>query len=194
MDTIHEESSYVFESQIRECFAKVAWTFTSFQEEITRMANMNKYIFWAKIIASSISAFMAIYILKYPQGNKTFIMISVAICSAIIAALELIYKEAGLQEKINEYTLVASRLWSIRESYISLLTDIHSPGVNLEGLKVKRDKIQESLEAVYGKIPRTSQIAYDRATEKLHSEASTLHEDEIDHILPTALRRNKEST
>ena len=59
---------------------------------------------------------------------------------------------------------------------------------------VIEDKIQESLEAVYGKIPRTSQIAYDRATEKLHSEASTLHEDEIDHILPTALRRNKEST
>ena len=87
---------------------------------------------------------------------------------------------------------MASKLWAVRESYISLLTDIHMANVDWDSLKVMRDGIQARLEEVYAKIPRTSQVAYDRATEKLHSEASTLHEDEIDHILPIALRRNKE--
>lgn len=189
---ISEEGVYAFESQIRECYAKVAWTFTSFQEEITEMSKVNKRIFLAKILASSTSTFFAVCLLKCPEINATLAAVLVAVCSGVVAALELFYKEAGLQNKINEYTCVASKLWAVRESYISLLTDIHMANVDWDGLKVMRDGIQAMLEKVYAKIPRTSQVAYDRATEKLHSEASTLHEDEIDHILPIALRRNKE--
>ena len=136
--------------------------------------------------------FFAVCLLKCPEINATLAAVLVAVCSGVVAALELFYKEAGLQNKINEYTCVASKLWAVRESYISLLTDIHMANVDWDSLKVMRDGIQARLEEVYAKIPRTSQVAYDRATEKLHSEASTLHEDEIDHILPIALRRNKE--
>lgn len=192
----------LIEAQIRECFAKVAWTFTTFQEEINGMFVANKWIFASKTILSALAAGASIVTIKLPTlidcskagGDLAMDIASVTllICTVAVVALELIFKESGFSDKIAQYTAVTSKLWSVREDYISLLTDIRLPNAKVDIIQKRRDTLQEKLAIIYKDVPRTSNKAYEAATKKLHGEASTLHEDEIDHLLPYALRRNKE--
>ena len=192
----------LLEAQIRECFAKVAWTFTTFQEEINEMFVTNRRIFAWKTVLSATAAASSIVSIKLPtlidcsNGGGGWVTnitsIALLICTVTVVALELIFKEAGLSEKIAQYTAVASKLWSVREDYISLLTDIRLPNASVEEIQKRRDVLQEKLSMIYKDVPRASEKAYEKATEKLHGEESTLHEDEIDHLLPYALRKNKD--
>ena len=191
----------LLEAQLRECFAKVAWTFTTFQEEINGMFTANKWIFAGKTILSALAAGASIVTIKLPNlidcsnGSGGIVMdvasIALLVCTVAVVALELIFKESGFSERIAQYTTVTSKLWSVREDYISLLTDIRLPTAEIDKIRKRRDELQEKLALIYKDIPRTSNKAYEAATKKLHGEASTLHEDEIDHLLPFVLRKNK---
>jgi len=53
-------------------------------------------------------------------------------------------------------------MWSIRESYLSLLTDIKLNNLTLNQIQAKRDERQNQLASVYQNAPRTNSKAYDK--------------------------------
>jgi hypothetical protein len=50
----------------------------------------------------------------------------------------------------------AAKLWLIRESYLSLITDIHVGGLPPDEIRSRRDTLQDALGAVYAGAPRTT--------------------------------------
>jgi hypothetical protein len=86
----------------------------------------------------------------------------------------------------------ASDIWNVRESYLSLLTDICDPAVPLTKLRTRRDELQAQLHKIYKSAPRTDDVAYGKAQTALkESEELTFSDEEIDAFLPQALRRTK---
>lgn len=85
----------------------------------------------------------------------------------------------------------AADLWAIRESYLSLLTDICSGCVTADAARERRDALQNSLAAIYKSAPGTTPEAYGIAQMGLQKhEDYTFNPGEIDKFLPPALKRS----
>ena len=84
----------------------------------------------------------------------------------------------------------AADLWAIRESYLSLLTDLVGGSVSDAEARAKRDKLQAALSAIYKSAPGTTPDAYGKAQEGLQQhEDYTFNAGEIDKFLPPQLKR-----
>jgi len=83
----------------------------------------------------------------------------------------------------------AAKLWLIRESYLSLITDIHAGGLSPHEIRSRRDTLQEALGAIYAGAPRTTSGSYTDASIALtEREELTFSDEEIDKFLPKPLR------
>ena len=67
----------------------------------------------------------------------------------------------------QKHKATASSLWNIRETYLSLLTDMNSGLISAENVILKRDQLQQELLAIYESSPRTVPKAYTKAQKAL---------------------------
>jgi hypothetical protein len=85
----------------------------------------------------------------------------------------------------------AADIWNLRESYLSLLTDVTDAETPLDDARKRRDELQARLHALYKAAPHTDNRAYGKAQEALKiNEDLTFSEEEIDRFLPAPLRRS----
>lgn len=85
----------------------------------------------------------------------------------------------------------AADLWAIRESYLSLLTDIRSGVLPVDEATRQRDKLQSGLAAIYKSAPHTTPKGYLAAQHALKDlEDHTFNDGEIDRFLPPNLKRS----
>ncbi|MCC5638748.1 SLATT domain-containing protein [Nostoc sp. CHAB 5844] len=113
-----------------------------------------------------------------------------AIFSTILLALNTYTQDNDLGELAQKHSQTASKLWIIRESYLSLLTDIAINSLSLDEIKTKRDELQSALATIYQNAPRTNEKAYKKAQKALKvDEQLTFSDKEIDNFLPSNLRR-----
>ena len=90
---------------------------------------------------------------------------------------------------IQKHVTTASRLWDVRESYLSLLTDLLTDRITLDSACTYRDELQEKLTSIYYNSPRTTPKAYSCAQKALKiDEDMTFSQEELDSLLPEALR------
>jgi hypothetical protein len=84
----------------------------------------------------------------------------------------------------------AADLWAIRESYLSLLSDLSSGAISEDVARERRDDLQDALAAIYKSAPGTTPKAYGMAQKGLQKfEDYTFNPGEIDKFLPPALKR-----
>lgn len=107
-----------------------------------------------------------------------------------MVAINTFLKGTDLGEIAQKHSDAASKLWNIREKYLSLITDINIGGISIEEMMQRRDELQEDLFNIYLGSPRTINKAYKKATEALKlNEELTFSSDEIDMLLPIQLRK-----
>lgn len=185
----HDSQDKILESQIRELYGRVLWTHKT-QEKcadiiLKRHGRM-------KILQIALSAMTTTGILVAIFGDNKLIGILSAILSAILFGLNAYTKDYDLGEIAQKHSTTAAELWNIRESYLSLLTDLKTNRLNIDEISAKRDLLQEALYNIYNGSPRTINKAYRIATEGLkNNEEMTFSIEEIDRLLPEELRINK---
>ena len=114
-----------------------------------------------------------------------------AIFSTILLALNTYTKDYDLGKIAQKHSDTAAKLWGIRESYFSLLTDMTIGSLSLAQAQAKRDDLQKLLESVYQNAPRTNEKAFMKAQKALKvDEQMTFSDKEIDMFLPNTFRRN----
>jgi len=114
---------------------------------------------------------------------------SVIYCSFVVT---IYAKDYDLGKIAKSHAERAVKMWSIREFYLSILTDIKLNNLTLNQIQVKRDELQNQLASVYKNEPRTNSKAYDKASQALKShEEMTFSDGEIDNFLPNDIRRNQ---
>lgn len=178
----------ILEGQIRECFGKVAYAHKAHEKCADITLTGHKRI---KIVQIGFSALITTGLLVIIFGDIRWVEIVTAILSTLLLGLNTYTKGDDRGEKAQKHSDTASDLWNIRESYLSLITDIRSGNLNLEEAGKRRDRLQEELAAAYKGAPRTTAKAYKRAAEALKvKEELTFSDEEIDRFLPINLRRN----
>ena len=180
----------VLEDQIRECYGRLVWTYTTHQKCVDILEKKSKIIKISKIALNSISA---TGLISYIITNQVWLPIITIIFTTLALFLDIYTLSYDVDKEINSHIEMINKLWNIRESYLSLLADIKANCIDLKEIIKKRDEFQSQLNSVYESGPRTNPKAYKKASKALKKkEDMTLHDEEIDVFLPSSLKKGKE--
>jgi hypothetical protein len=183
------EAGEVLEGQLRECYGRACYSHKVHEKcADIYFGRLRRLKLW-QIGLSAVSTGGLIVTLF---GDTPISTLIAAIASTILLAVNTYTKEHDLGELAQKHTNAAGELWGIRESYLSLLTDLATGVLALEDARARRDQLQEALQAVYQAAPRTMPEAYSAAQAALKvKEELTFSDAEIDALLPAKLRRGR---
>ncbi|KVP96939.1 hypothetical protein WJ97_14050 [Burkholderia ubonensis] len=175
------------EGQLREMYGRAAYTHKTHEKMADRYFGRYRVFKGVEIVLSAIttsSLLLAVF------GDSKEGTIVGAVCSTILLGVALYFKEAGLTEKSQKHTEVASRLWAVREALLSLLVDLND-GRDTAEIRAERDRLNEALEQIYASSPRTDGKAYAAAQTALKDAEELFFTDaELDKMLPKQLRKS----
>ncbi len=184
---IPNSQGYKLESQIREAYGRIVYTFTCHNKIVHRLLKKNNRIKVWQIILSALTtgSFLATII-----NDEVIIAVLGAIFSIILLILNAYVKNFDLIEIAQSHQKAADELWVIREDYVSLLIEFES--LEREEIIKRRNNLQERTAEVYSQSPRTDAKSYKEAQQALKTEEEqTFSEKEIDVMLPNSIRREK---
>lgn len=181
-------------AQVREAYGKVVYTHKTHEKQADLCFRNHRLQRGGLVALTAISSgtFIASLLnLVWDQQGAALITSFIAL---LVTALNLGTKTFRYGEEAQRHRDVASRLWDVRESYLSLITDLMSDAVDLEAARERRDELQEVLREIYSDAPRTTGRAYALAQCGLKdSEELTFTSGEVDRFLPSTLRLGGES-
>jgi hypothetical protein len=176
------------EGQLREMYARAAYTHKTHEKMADRYIARYKRIKTAEIVLSAVTT--SSLMLAVLGDSHPYTLVG-AVLSTVLLGFTLYFKEASLGEQAQKHTIVASKLWGIREALLSLLVDMND-GHSVDEIRTARDRLNESLEDIYKAAPRTNGKAYGDAQKALkHSEELFFNDDELDRMLPKELRTKR---
>lgn len=177
------------DAQLRESFGRVIYTHKVHEKEADILLGRLSKIKLGQIILPAISAggFVAMLLDAGWWGSLVG-----AILSTILFALNLYTKNYDLAHQAQQHKDAAIRIWSIREEYLSLITDLATGSRPLTDIQLKRDALVKELGCIYAKSPSTTTAAYKKAQKALKLEEElTFSVKEVDSFLPQVLRRTE---
>ena len=177
----------VLESQIRECFGRTVYSHKAHEKTADiYLRRLSKTKFYQIALSAITTGGLIATLLD--QGSWAAAIS--AIVSTVLLALNTYTKDLDLGQTAEKHKETAAKLWAVRESYLSILTDIRAMALSAENIRDRRDKLQIRLERIYSTAPRTLPEAYKEAGIALKErEELTFNDAEIDKFLPAALRR-----
>ena len=177
----------ILESQIRECFGRVVYSHKTQEKCADIVLKLHKRL---KLLLIIISAIVTTSLLIKLFGDQGWALMVGVILSTILFGLNTYMKDYDLGEISQKHTNAANELWDIRETYLSLLTDIKAGQLSINQIISQRDELQKRLFNIYSGSPRTNFKAYKEASKALKiNEDLTFSDEEIDAFLPKELRR-----
>lgn len=182
-----EQQRRLLEGQLRECFGRVVYSHKTHEKCADILLTRQSRIKLWQIVLSAITAGG---VLSTLFGSGDVGAIFSLIVSTTLLVLNAYTKKYDLGELAQKHRQTATDLWLVRETYLSLLTDLRMNTGTVDDLRTQRDQLSADLHAIYEGAPSTTHQAYRKAQRALkHSEDMTFTEAEIDAFLPTDLRR-----
>jgi hypothetical protein len=175
------------ESQIRECFGRVVYAHKTHEKDGDLCAHTLRRFKLLQIIVSSITASGTLAVLL---ADELWIKLGTAFVSLLGLFITGYMKGFDPGAAAQKHRDTAADLWVIRESYLSLLTDMASGATALTDATERRDQLQSALAAIYKSAPHTTPKGYLKAQEALQKlEDYTFNNGEIDKFLPPNLKK-----
>lgn len=176
------------EDQIRECFGRVVYTHKTHE----KMADNCARTLWRfKVAQIAVSALTACGALSLVFVDTLWLKIATAVISFITLCISGYMKGFDPGGTAQKHRDTATNLWVIRESYLSLLTDLRMQAITSEEAIKQRDELQRKLAAVYRGAPHTNAKAYSQAQNALKkNEDYTFSDAEIDKFVPSSLKKS----
>jgi hypothetical protein len=180
----------VLEAQVRECFGRVVYSHKTHEKCTDRAIGRLSAIKIAQIVLSAVTTGGLLAVVFGPADKSRMAAGLAAVVSTALLALNAYTKENDLGKVAQQHKEAADRLWVVRESYLSLLTDLRAGLLSPDLVRARRDELQAALATVYQSAPRTSPAGYASASKALKvSEDLTFSDDEIDQFLPGPLKK-----
>lgn len=177
----------ILEGQIRECFGRAAYS-NKTHDKCADIAH--RRLGCLKVIQIILSAITTAGLFGTVFGDTEWTTALAAITSTILLGINAYTKQTDLGAISQKHSQSASRLWDVRESYISLLADLRAKSIAIDKAREVRDRLQKTLLEIYQSAPRTTSKAYSLAQGALkNNEELTFADEEIDAFLPRELRK-----
>lgn len=178
-------------AQVRESFGRVVYSHKTHEKQADICFRFHRIQQGALVVltAASSGTFLValLGIMVTPVGADLFI----SFVAMLLSAVSLSAQKFKFAEEAEAHRNTASLLWNVRESYISLISDLMAKTISSSDAHTRRNQLQEDARNAYAGASRTSNKAYKLASKGLkENEELTFRSDEIDRFLPEALRLN----
>jgi len=185
----NEEQKEILLAQIRECFGRVVYSHKTHEKQADIFRGKDTFWTWMQIILSVVASGSFLATFSDLFGFDKWFSLLGAVLTALVAAINLYFKNFSYSAESLRHKETAIQLWDIRETYISLITDLTTMSISIEKAKIIRDELQIKLQDVYKNAPQTTTKAYFKAQDALKfKEDLTFLPHEIDMFLPDKLR------
>ncbi len=176
-------------AQMREAFGRVGYSHKTHEKQADICFTKHRWQQGVLIALTAISSGTFLAAVVGLLGNAVLTSLATSSIALLVSWMSLATTTFKFEEESEAHRGIASRLWDVRESYISLIADLMSGTVsNAEG-RERRDELQQAARDAYADAPRTSSRAFARAQGGLqNNEEMTFTSREIDLLLPEALR------
>lgn len=176
------------EGQVRECFGRVVYAHKTHEKQGDLCAGTLRTFKILQIGLASLTTCGAIAVVFTDPFLLKLATAALALVALFVSSYMKGFDPGATAQKHRD---TAADLWAIRESYLSLLTDIASEAVSDSVARARRDDLQNQLAAIYKSAPGTSPKAYLMAQNGLQKlEDYSFNPGEIDKFLPPALKRS----
>lgn len=177
------------QAQIRELFGRTVYSHKTHEKCADICLDRLGRIKLTQIILSALTTGGIITVLLGDPSTSKIAAIISALLSTLLLALNAYTKDVDPGSMSQRHKEAAAALWGVRESYLSLLTDMHSGVTSPDDARTLRDDLQTKLAAIYESAPRTTSKGYKLASAALKvREDLTFSDQEIDQFLPGPLR------
>lgn len=184
-----EEKLSLLDAQIKEAYGRVLYAHKTHEKSADIYLGQHRLLVTAQIVLGSITS-AGIFGGLLGTDNRWAQILSL-ITSTILLCLTTFTKANDLGQKVQSHTETAAKLWSIRESYFSLIVDIKARLMTLDEIRVKRDELQALTAAVYASAPRADDKAYGMAQKAIKTGEVSFTEEELAKLLPKAISAKK---
>lgn len=185
-----DRDSYLL-AQAREAFGRVVYSHKTQEKQADICFRRHRWQQAALIALTAISSGTFLTSVLGVWARPELASLTTSFIALLVTATSLGARTFRFEDESEAHRDIASRLWDVRESYVSLISDLMSGSVTDAEARARRDELQESARAAYADAPRTSDRAYVRASHGLqNNEELTFSPSEIDLFLPKALRLN----
>lgn len=182
-------------AQVREAYGRVVYSHKTHEKQADLCFKRHRVQQGVLVALTAASSGTFLAAVLGATVNPELAGLATSFAALLVSALSLSTKTFRFHEEAEAHRDAASKLWDVRESYLSLITDLMSGAVSTTDARARRDELQEAARVVYATAPRTSKKAFDKATGGLKKrEELTFTSDEIDPFLPEKLRMNEEDS
>jgi hypothetical protein len=186
-----EREEYLL-AQVREAFGRVVYSHKTHEKQADICFGRYRWQQGVLVAFTAVSTGTFLASVLGMLGNQVLTSLATSFIALVVSALSLASKSFKFSEESEAHRKIASRLWDVRESYLSLIADLMSGATVPADARARRDELQEATRAAYADAPRTTSKAYGRAQDGLKiNEELTFTSREIDLFLPEALRLNE---
>lgn len=181
-------------AQVRESFGRIAYSHKTHEKQAddyeSKYNRQQRFLIF--LTALGTASFLSVILnLLISKEVATILTSTIALTSTW---LSLAANKLKYSEKAEAHRDSATEIWNVRESYVSLITDLMSGNISELEARERRDELQATAHSIYAQAPRTQTKAYNQAQEALqHNEELTFSPEEIDLLLPQALRIKEQS-
>lgn len=174
------------EGQLRECLGRVVYTHKTHEKMADNCAATLRRLKILQIVLSAATASGAVIVAAFDPHWVKLTTATLSILTLVLSGYMKGFDPGGTAQKHRD---AAANIWPIRESYLSLLTDLKAGAITYKEASERRDELQKKLSAVYKAAPQTDAKAYAAAQEALKfNEEFTFSDAEIDCFVPASLR------
>lgn len=177
------------EDQIRECYGRVAYSHKTHEKMGDRCGRTLRRYKLTQIVLTAVTASGAFTVIFLDETALKVATAVASIASLIISGYMKGFDPGATSQKHRD---AAASLWLIRETYLSLLTDMRMRRMSDDDAVKRRDELQVKLAAIYKGAPQTTAGAYADAQDALKNrEDLTFSDRELDLLLPASLRKTQ---
>lgn len=180
-------------AQVRESFGRVVYSHKTHEKQADICFSKHRWQQGVLIALTAISSGTFLAAVVGLLGDPLLTSLATSSIALLVTWISLGAKTYRFADESDAHRGIASRLWDVRESYISLISDLMSGDVSDEQARARRDELQEATRTAYADAPRTTSKAFTRAQDGLkRNEEMTFTPREIDLFLPEALRLDED--
>lgn len=178
--------------QVREAFGRVAYSHKTNEKQADICFTKHRWQQAVLIGLTAVSSGTFLVAVIEPFASTTVSSFVTSTIAVLVTWVTLGSKSFKFHEEAEAHRDVAAQLWDVRESYVSLISDLMSADIGDAAARDRRDQLQEATHAIYLTAPRTTPRAYRKAKKSLKdNEELTFSSRELDLLLPKALRLNE---
>lgn len=179
-------------AQVREAFGRVVYSHKTHEKQADICFGKHRWQQAVLVTLTAIGSGTFLAAVVGLLGSPVLTSLATSSIALLVSWISLGAKTFKFEQESDAHRGIASRLWDVRESYLSLIADLMSGTTSGAEAGARRDALQQATRDAYAEAPRTSTKAYGRAKEGLQrNEEMTFSSREIDLFLPETLRLSK---